>query len=136
MTVSKSFDHFIHQLSNFAKSWEMFGDANNSALKLIQIWRNSSGNIFKIITYNKKLESRVTDALVLIASLEFHSNQLMISEQFKFFLAKYLTSKSGGDYTEIELWIQSDWHRAVKYLAISIFWSLFLFANAATWKWT
>ena len=52
MTVSKSFDHFIHQLSNFAKSWEMFGDANNSALKLIQIWRNSSGNIFKIITYN------------------------------------------------------------------------------------
>ena len=69
MTVSKSFDHFIHQLSNFAKSWEMFGDANNSALKLIQIWRNSSVNIFKIITYKKKLESQVTDALVLIASL-------------------------------------------------------------------
>ena len=34
---------------------------------------------------------------------EIHSNQQMISEQFKFFLAKYLTSKSGGDYTEIEL---------------------------------
>ena len=30
----------------------------------------------------------------------------MISEQLKFFLAKYLRSKSGGDYTEIELWIQ------------------------------
>ena len=29
--------------------------------------------------------------------------RLMISEQLKFFLAKYLTSKSGGDYTEIEL---------------------------------
>ena len=29
--------------------------------------------------------------------------KLMISEQLKFFLAKYLTSKSGGDYTEIEL---------------------------------
>ena len=32
--------------------------------------------------------------------------RLMISEQLKFFLAKYLRSKSGGDYTEIELWIQ------------------------------
>ena len=29
--------------------------------------------------------------------------RLMISEQLKFFLAKYLRSKSGGDYTEIEL---------------------------------
>ena len=56
----------------------------------------------------------------------------MIPEQFKFFFAKYLTSKSGGgDYTEIELWIQSNAALAPgspsKYLVISIIWSLFFF---------
>ena len=56
--------------------------------------------------------------------------KLMISEQLKFFLAKYLTSKfGGGDYTEIELWIQPTPALVpgshLKYLVISIIWSLF-----------
>lgn len=63
--------------------------------------------------------------------------KLMISEQLKFFLAKYLTSKSGGDYTEIELWIQPNPALApgssLKYLVISIIWSFFFFT--IRWRW-
>ena len=62
----------------------------------------------------------------------------MISEQLKFFLAKYLRSKSGGDYTEIELWIQPYAALApgslLKYLVISIIWSLFFPPTQKYWS--
>ena len=64
--------------------------------------------------------------------------KLMISEQLKFFLAKYLTSKSGGDYTEIELWIQPNPalvpRSQLKYLVISIIWSLFFPPTQKYWS--
>ena len=50
--------------------------------------------------------------------------KLMISEQLKFFLAKYLTSKSGGDYTEIELWIQPN-----QALALGAPWNIWRFPS-------